>query len=217
MAEVEPRKLFIEIILLAAICGLISGTLYYYRTEYLELSSIQHNIFRAVRMTILYLIIPIFWLIKVRKMCFADMGIAKKDILRSTILGIGVYAIALAVFIILMGNPEFDRYFLWSSDMPAGEFALTMGAIAWMAALTDIWTRGMILMPVFKLKGLYLAILTQNIFWLASHIYELSFLAPSMTLAGALALTLSLGILGDIVAIKTKNIIHQDHLTPRFY
>ena len=158
-------------------------------------------------MTIFYFIIPLFWLIKIRKMRLPDLGILKINLIRSTVLGLGVYAIALVVFLLLLGNPEFDRYFVWSRDMPAREFVLTIAVIAWMAALTDIWTRGMILMPVLKLKGLYLAILTQNIFWLASHIYELSYLAPSMTLAGALALTITLGVLGDLVAIKTKNIV----------
>ncbi|UCH87976.1 MAG: hypothetical protein JSV49_06820 [Thermoplasmata archaeon] len=204
--EVQNR-LFYEIIILAVICGILSGTIYYYRTQYMELSSMGNVIFRAVRMTIVYFIIPMFWLVKVRKFKLEDLGLTSRNMLMSLILGIGVYAIALAVFLMALGIPEFDKYYHWGHSMPLSEFMAKMALIAWMATLTDIWTRGMVLMPVLKLRGIFLAVLLQNLVWFAAHMYEIDLLADSITLAGAVMLTLTLGILGDLVAIKTKNII----------
>jgi hypothetical protein len=63
------------------------------------------------------------------------------------------------------------------------------------------------MMPILKLKGIPLAILAQNIVWFGAHAYEIEFLIGSLTLAGAVALTLALGLLGDLVAIKTRNIL----------
>jgi hypothetical protein len=113
----------------------------------------------------------------------------------------------LAVFFASIGNPEFDKYFLWGQLMPLSEFMTTMALIAWMAALTDIWTRGMVMMPILKFHGVPLAVFVQNLVWFSSHIYEIQFLAGSLTLIGAVALTLTLGLLGDFAAIKTKNIL----------
>jgi hypothetical protein len=173
----------------------------------MELSPVWDSAFRAVRMTVLYLVVPLLWLVKIRNFSFTDLGITTKNFLVATVLGIGVYFIALTIFLMSIGNPEFDRYFLWGNEMSAGEFAAIMALVAWMAALTDIWTRGMVMMPILKLKGIPLAILAQNVVWFAAHAYEIEFLIGSLTLAGAVTLTLALGILGDLVAIKTRNII----------
>jgi hypothetical protein len=203
----EPNRLLIEILILTVICAVISGSIYYYRTNFLELTSLENNVFRAVRMTLVYLFIPLFWLVKIRGFKFQDLGFSTKNLLFSIVLGLAVYSIALAVFLILLGNPEFDRYFKWGSDLPAAEFAATMALIAWMAAVTDIWTRGMIMMPVLKFHGILMAVFLQNLVWFTAHVYEIEFLRGSLTLAGAVALTLALGILGDFAAIRTKNII----------
>lgn len=207
MSDIEKRKLLFEVIILTVICGLASGMIYYYRTNYLELSSFGHNAFRMVRMTLIYLVIPAIWLVYIRKFKFHQLGFTKSNLIQSSVLGLAVYSIALIVFFLAVGNPEFDRYFLWSQDMPALEFAGTIALIAWMAALTDIWTRGMVMMPILHLHGIYFAILAQNLVWFAAHLYEIEFLMGSLTIAGAVALTLTLGILGDLAAIRTRNII----------
>ena len=201
------KRLLLEVFLLTLACGLLSGGLYFYRTNFLELSSFEDNLFRAVRMTVIYLAIPLTFFLKFRRFDPVDLGITKKNLILSVLLGTGVFSIALVIFLSLIGVPEFDRYFMWSQEMENGEFAITMILIAWMAALTDIWTRGMVLMPVMKLHGVYLALLTQNVVWLAAHLYELEFLRGSMTLLGAVGLTITLGILGDLVVIRTKNVI----------
>lgn len=201
------RRILFELFVLTAVCGLASGGLYYWRTNFLDLNSLEHNLFRAARMTILYLIIPLLYFIKLRKFRWADLGFSKRYLFYSIFFGIIVYSLALVAFIFSIGHPEFDKYFLWSRYMDPGEFIITMALIAWMAALTDIWTRGMVLMPVIKLHGIPLAILAQNIVWFTSHIYELEFLRGAMTLVNAVILTVALGLLGDLVAIKTKNII----------
>jgi hypothetical protein len=177
----KSNRLFYEILILTALCGLISGSIYYYRTEYMELSPVWDSAFRAVRMTVLYLVVPLLWLVKIRNFSFTDLGITTKNFLVATVLGIGVYAIALTIFLMSIGNPEFDRYFLWGNDMTAGEFAAIMALVAWMAALTDIWTRGMVMMPILKLKGIPLAILAQNVVWFAAHAYEIEFLIGSLS------------------------------------
>jgi hypothetical protein len=150
-------------------------------------------------MTIIYLIIPYLWLVRIRGFELKDLGITRDNLLHSILLGLGVYSIALVVFIVYLGGAGHDR--------SLGEFLAITAMIAWMAALTDIWTRGMILMPVLKVRDVYTAVIVQNIFWFSAHIYEIEFLTADLTLTGAVLLTLSLGLLGDLAAIKTKNIL----------
>ncbi len=196
-----------QIIILTIISALLAGSFYYYRTNYLSLTPLQDNIFRAVRMTCVYVLLPFGWARVFTELKSYDFGITRKKLVTSIVFGLGVYSIALAAFLLSLGHPEFDRHFRWGLGYTITEWLLIMALVSWMAFVTDLWTRGFILMSLAKFQSPLFAICAQNITWLVVHLYEIAILGPSMGILGALGLTIGLGILGDIVALKTKNII----------
>jgi hypothetical protein len=196
-----------QVILITMISSILAGAFYFIRVNYLQLSTLEHNLFRAIRMTLVYVLLPIGWAIVIKKFNWRDLGITKKSIITSTILGLGVYSIALLAFLITLGNPDFDNHFRWGMDFSIAEWLLIMSLVCWMAFVTDLFTRGFVLMLLAKFQTPWFAILVQNLVWLGVHVYEILILVPSMTIAGAIVLTITLGVLGDIVALKTKNII----------
>ena len=123
------------------------------------------------------------------------------------IFGLGVYSIALIAFLLSLGNPNFDKYFRWGTEYSIVEWLLILALVSWMAFVTDLWTRGFVLMLLAKYQSPWFGIFAQNVTWLVIHLYEIALLYPAMGIFGALALTITLGVLGDIVALKTKNII----------
>lgn len=198
-----------QVVALASLSAILAGVAYYYQENYLSyLPSIQYDSVRAVRMLAVYVAIPFAWVVLVKKEKIGNLGITKKNILWGTVLGIGVYAIALLVFIASIGKPSFDSSFVAGyRNKPLLDIAITTCLVAVMAMVTDIWTRGFVLMMLAKHKSIAFGIAAQNVTWFLVHIYEIIILMDALTLPGAVALTLTLGILGDVVALKTKNII----------
>lgn len=80
-------------------------------------------------------------------------------------------------------------------------------SMSMIAAGTDLTTRGFILLGLARYSPLIFAIIVQNALWYLGHITEITQLTGCLTLWGAIGLTLTLGILGDIVALKTRNIL----------
>lgn len=158
-------------------------------------------------MTGVYILLPFGWAVVIKKMSFSDFGITTKKIILSTILGIGIYSIALIVFLLSLGNTAFDRHFRWGADYTIVEWLLVLALVSWMAFVTDLWTRGFVLTLLTKYQSPWFGIFAQNLTWLVVHLYEIALLGPVIGIVGALGLTVSLGVLGDIVALKTKNII----------
>jgi len=196
-----------QILLITLISGIASGIFYLFRTNYLDLSPLGNNIFRAIRMTIFYVILPFGWAYYYKHLNKSDLGITKKRLFASIILGLGVYTIALFAFLLSLGNPAFDHHFSWGMDYSLTDWLLTMSLVSWMAFVNDLWTRGFVLMLLAKFQTPWFAIIAQNITWLMIHLYEVAILSPSMGLLGALGLTVVLGVCGDLVALKTRNII----------
>lgn len=207
-SKLFANKIVLQIIILASISAIISGILYLYREWYLDLNATESAIYRVSRMFLVYIFFPFLWAIYWKKEKLKDLGITKKNLLTSTILGIGVYSIALLVFIFSIGNPSFNENFVSGTKYERlNDLIFITILVSIMAMITDLWTRGFILMLLAKHSSVYFAILTQNITWFLVHIYEIDALQNVITLPGAIALTLTLGILGDVVALKTKNIL----------
>jgi len=76
-----------------------------------------------------------------------------------------------------------------------------------MAMITDLWTRGFVLLQAADKWGERPAILLQNSLWLILHLYELELLAPSMGWVGAITLALFLGLIGDLIALRTRSVV----------
>jgi len=113
--------------------------------------------------------------------------------------GIGLYTIALAAFILF--PPMSSGFRFWTSDAGALDWMVTLPCICIMAAVTDVWTRGFVLLNLAPRIGTTGAIVVQNILWIVLHLYELEILATSMTWFGAFLLAITLGVLGDAIAL----------------
>jgi len=203
------NKICREIVLLIAVSASLAGIAYYYQAYCMtDLSSIQFDALRAARMIAVYILLPFGWALYIKKEKLADLGITRKNISKSIILGTGVYSIALVVFILSVGKPAFDDSFV-SGYMQKNIIDLVILGIlvSIMAMVTDLWTRGFVLMLLSKHKSPFFGIFAQNVTWFVVHIYEINALREAITLPGAIALTLTLGILGDVAALKTKNIV----------
>ncbi len=196
-----------QIIIITVISALLAGIFYFYRTNYLSLTPISNNLFRALRMTCVYIFLPFGWALGLKKFKLSDFGISRKKLTISIILGIGVYSIALIVFLLSLGNPDFDNHFRWGTEYSVTEWVLVLALVSWMAFITDLWTRGFVLMLLAKHQSPWFGIFGQNVTWLVIHLYEVVLLGPSIGIFGALVLTIGLGVLGDVVALKTKNIL----------
>ena len=123
--------------------------------------------------------------------------------------GIGLYLIALAVFILWPPPSCGFRFWQSGSCWPAlsSDWLLVLPLICVMAMITDLWTRGFVLLQASERWGDGKAIALQNVFWLLLHLYELELLAPSMGWLGAICLALFLGLVGDLLALKERSVV----------
>jgi len=204
----DTRGPFIQILVAIALSALVSGISYYARENYLPLVGLQSSAFRAIRMTFVYVLIPFWWAMTKLGTRLEEFGLTTKNLKESMLYGGLVYAVALVVFIHSLNNPDF--YLTWAAGyerMPPPELLLTGILFSWMAAITDIWTRGFILMQVTKYSTATFGVVVQNVAWMIVHLYEIVLLAPTLSLLGAVLLTVVLGTTGDVVALKTRNIV----------
>jgi len=202
------EKVLIQILVAIALSALASGIFYYTREYYLSLVGLQSAIFRALRMTIVYVVLPFWWAMRKLGTRWEDFGLTTKNLVTSLIYGGLVYTIALVVFIHQLNNPDF--YWTWAAGyerLHLPELVFTGLLFSWMAAITDLWTRGFILMQITKYSTATWGVVIQNVTWMIVHLYEIALLAPTLTLPGAILLTVVLGTTGDVVALKTKNIV----------
>lgn len=165
-------------------------------------SGYSYDTVRAMRM-ILFYVLPSLLFVKRWGGSIDNTGVllSKNYRMTSVLLGIGVYSVAIGVFlhyeIFYGGWVGLDSKVLWI------RFLL----VAVMASITDFWTRGFILFELSRKFGDKLAIIAQNITWFTIHIYEVELLAPYIGIPLGVALTLFLGFGGDLVALKTKSIV----------
>ncbi|MBW8370370.1 MAG: CPBP family intramembrane metalloprotease [Thiobacillus sp.] len=151
-------------------------------------------------------VVVLYWWAKKRlRLPFDQLGITTKNLLQTTILGCLLYSLALIAFISCSNDPFIAQHGLrQASTEDAMTLLLSMSMIA---AGTDLTTRGFILLGLARYSPLIFAIIVQNALWYLGHITEITQLTGCLTLWGAIGLTLTLGILGDIVALKTRNIL----------
>jgi hypothetical protein len=204
----NQREILIQILVAIVLSALASGIFYYIREYYLAITGLRSAIFRAIRMSWVYIVLPFWWARRKLGTSWEDFGLTTKNLAPSLLYGGLVYMIALVTFILQLSNPVF--YQAWAAGyerMPRLELVVTGLLFSWMAAITDLWTRGFILMQITKHSTAMWGVFIQNGTWLIVHLYEIALLAPTLTLPGALLLTIVLGTMGDVVALKTHNIV----------
>lgn len=150
-------------------------------------------------------IVLYWWANKRLRLPLSELGITTKNLLMSTVLGCLLYSLAFLAFVSCSNDPMIAQHGLRNANTEdAMLLLLTMSIIA---SGTDLTTRGFILLGLARYTPLIFAIVVQNAVWYLGHLKEIDQLSGCLTLAGAIGLTLTLGVLGDIVALKTRNVV----------
>lgn len=150
-------------------------------------------------------IVLYWWANKRFRLPLSELGITTKNLLSSTILGCLLYSLALLAFISCSNDPFIANHVLRHASTK--DAMLTLFSMSIVASGTDLTTRGFVLLGLARYSPLIFAIIVQNALWYLGHLSEIAALTGCLTLWGAIGLTLTLGILGDIVALKTRNIM----------
>ena len=204
----RDRLSFTTYLLIMVAAMLVSGGAYYLRTSYLEADIVLSSALRCVRMLLVYIVLCLGILILRYDYKLEDFGIRKENLAISTVLGIGVYTIALLSFLYHVGDKDFDEHFVEGKrSLDVASLVIVSLFTFCMAAITDIWTRGFVLLPTTRFRSKLVAILLQNVVWFLIHIYEILLLMDAFGLAQSIALTIVLGVTGDMVVLRYRNVL----------
>ena len=149
--------------------------------------------------------LPYLWAVRRLGMSFGDLGLTHRKLGMSTLLGCGVYAIALAAFLHCSGGEMMANHTIRKVSL--GETFLLVPMMGIIAAGTDMATRGFILVGLARHSHVVFAIAMQNLVWFLAHIHEIGLLTDCLGVTMAVGLTLTLGILGDVVVLRTRNVM----------
>ena len=159
----------------------------------------------AIFQTLTTIVIPYTWAMTRLGLSLPDLGISMRNLGKTLILGCMLYAIALAAFIHCTADPMISNHIV--GKLPPWEAVGMVSSMALNAAGTDFATRGFILLALVRHTHVSIAIIIQNLVWYLGHIPEINMLTACLGLTGALGLTITLGTLGDVIALKTRNVV----------
>jgi len=155
--------------------------------------------------TLALVIVPYVWATRRLGASLADLGITRRKLGMSTALGCGLYLIALASFIHCSNSDLMMNHAVRRSDL--GDAAIMVLFMGITAAGTDMTTRGFILLTLARHSHVVFAIFMQNLVWFLGHIQEIKLLTGCLGVVMATVLTLTLGIVGDMVVLRTRNVM----------
>lgn len=150
-------------------------------------------------------VILYWWASRRLRLPLSELGITTKNLLKTTFLGCLLYSLALVAFVSCSNDPFIAQHALRRTETT--DAMLLLLSMSLTAAGTDLTTRGFILLGLARHSPLIFAIIVQNALWYIGHLSEIAQLSGCLTVWGAVGLTLILGILGDIVALKTRNVV----------
>lgn len=137
----------------------------------------------------------------------AKLGITHRGLGRGLLLGCALYALALVAFVSLCSaDAGIADHLVRRFD--GGKLVILASGMCLIAAGTDLATRGFILLGIAKYSHVAFAVVMQNAFWLYGHKAEILKLSgpQCLGLPGAIGLFVLLGVLGDAVALRTRNV-----------
>lgn len=146
-----------------------------------------------------------WWANKRLRLPLGELGVTRKNLLRTSLLGCLLYSLAFMVFVSCRDDPFIAQHALRNTN--PDDAALLLIGMSTIAAGTDLTTRGFVLLGLARYSPVFFAITVQNVLWYLGHTSEIAQLSGCLTFWGAIGLTLTLGILGDIIALKTKNVL----------
>ena len=166
---------------------------------------VANTLFNAVWQTVATIVMPCAWAVWRLDLRLADLGLTVRNLGRSALLGCALYTLALAAFLHCSADPLISNHAL--RHLPGTEAFGLITAMSLIAAGTDVATRGFILLTLARHTHVIFAIVIQNLTWFLGHVHEINLLTNCLGAPAAIGLTLALGILGDIVALKTRNVV----------
>jgi len=150
-------------------------------------------------------VFPYVWAMRRLGMDLGDLGLSRRNLGWSVLLGCALYTLALVSFLhcswgeMMRGNAV--------RTAPFGQAVVMCTFMSVIAAGTDLLTRGFILLSLSRHGPVWFAIAVQNATWYVGHIQEIGQLTDCLGVGGATALTLTLGIGGDMVVLRTRNVV----------
>lgn len=150
-------------------------------------------------------VLPYLWAMRRLGFRLGDLGLKRENLARSTALGCAVYLLALVAFLHCSGGSMMAEHTLRKVTLV--DAVLLVPLMGLLAVGTDLGTRGFILLTLARHTHVVFAIFMQNLVWFLGHIYEIGYLADCLGIPMAAALTLALGILGDMVVLRTRNVV----------
>lgn len=166
---------------------------------------VTRTLFTAVWQTVTTIVMPCAWAVWRLDLHLADLGLSLHNLGHSALLGCALYTLALAAFLHCSNDPLIAYNPV--RDLPMGEAIGLTSALCLIAAGTDIATRGFILLTLARHTHVIFAIAVQNLTWFLGHVHEINLLTNCLGAPAAIGLTLTLGVLGDVVALKTRNVV----------
>ena len=155
--------------------------------------------------TLALVVVPYVWAVKRLDMSLADLGLSRQKLGLNILLGCGLYLIALAAFVHCSEGRMMANHAVRQGGFgEASALVVLMGIIA---AGTDMTTRGFILLSLARYSHVVFAIFVQNLIWFLGHIHEIRLLSDCLGVGMATVLTLTLGIVGDMIVLRTRNVI----------
>lgn len=151
------------------------------------------------------IVIPCVWAVYRLGLKWGDLGLNTRNLGITLLLGCGLYTLALAAFIHCSADPLISKHAV--GQVPLGEAIQLTAVMGLIAATTDIATRGFLLLTLVRYSPVWFAVLIQNLTWYLGHIHEINLLTNCLGYMNALGLTLILGIVGDVIALKTRNVV----------
>lgn len=161
--------------------------------------------FNATWQAMATIIMPCVWATWWLNLRLEDLGLTKRNLGRSVLMGCALYSVALVAFMHCGNDPLIANHPV--RHLPPAEALSLLSAMSLIAAGTDVATRGFILLILARHTHVVFAIFIQNLVWFLGHLHEINLLTNCLGAYPAIGLTLTLGIVGDIVALKTRNVI----------
>lgn len=161
--------------------------------------------FNAAWQTAATIVMPCAWAVWWLNLRLEDIGLTNRNLGRSMLMGCVLYSVALVAFVHCSGDSPIANHPV--RHLPTVEALGLASAMSLIAAGTDIATRGFLLLILARHTHVVFAIFIQNLVWFLGHLHEINLLTNCLGVYLAIGLTLTLGIVGDIIALKTRNVV----------
>ena len=150
-------------------------------------------------------VFPYGWAMRRLGMDLGELGLSTRNLGWSVVLGCALYTLALVSFLHCSWGEMMHTHAVRTA--PLGQAMVICACMSVIAAGTDLLTRGFILLTLARHGPVLFAIAVQNVTWYVGHLDEIGALADCLGVGGATALTLTLGIGGDMVVLRTRNVV----------